>query len=178
MDESKRVELDDSVEYLFGFLFGARTAHTFSETRGLARWRRDLVRVFKAIDTALELNLRNADNRLRQELAQCLQTTTEELKRAASKDKLHTRAISSLIHIVFDVLGGLPNHRSRTGAIPRTFWKLDRYRSLIYSYSETQRAQLLRSTLTDDERLKAPLQDAKMIQWFKRRFPGRYLNVF
>jgi hypothetical protein len=178
MEDSKRVELDDSVEYLFASLFGARTAHTFSRTRGLTQWRKDLVRAFKAVDTALELNLRNADNRLRRQLAEFLQIAIEQLKHQPSKDKLHTRAISSLIRIVFDILGGLPNHLGRTGPIPRTSWKLDQYRSLIYSYSERQRAQLLRSTLTPDERLEAPLKDARMIEWFKDQFPERYLKVF
>ncbi|MFH1748209.1 MAG: hypothetical protein ABIG44_14335 [Planctomycetota bacterium] len=178
MEDSKRVELDDSVEYLFGRLFGAPTAHTFSRTRGFTQWRKDLVRVFGRIDTALDLNLRNADDRHRRELKEFLQITIEQLKNQPNKDKLHTRAISSLIRIVFDILGGLPNHWSRTGPIPRGSWKLDQYRSLIYSYSETQRAQLLLSTLDVDERFKRPLKDADAIQWFKEQFPEKYLSVF
>lgn len=178
MEDSKRVELDDSVEYLFGCLFGARTAHTFGGTRSLSQWRKDLVRVFTNIDKALDLNLRNADDQHRRELKEFLQITIEQLKNQPNKDKLHTRAISSLIRIVFDILGGLPNHRSRTGPIPRGSWKLDQYRSLIYSYSETQRAQLLLSTLDVDERFNRPLKDADVIRWFKNRFPERYLKVF
>ena len=172
--------MDDSAEYLFGRLFGASTAHTFSTTRALHRWRKDLVRAFRAIDSALDLNLRNADGQLRRQLSEFLDITIRELKRQKDKDKLHTRAISSLVRIVFEILGGLPDHWPRTGPIPRTYWKLDQYRSLIYAHSEAQRAQLLWSTLTEKERSQfpAPLNAAKAVAWFKEKRPKQYLSVF
>ena len=178
MQDSRRVELDDSVEYLFGALFGAETQHTFSRTRSLTRWRKDLVGAFRAINAAMELNLGNADQLLRRELEEYLRLTVTELKGQADKDKLNTRALCGLIRIIFLILGGLPNHRCQRRRAPRRSWKLDAHRSLIYVHSERQRAQLLRSTLSEDQRFKAPLNDAKMIAWFKHRFPDRYAEVF
>ena len=178
MKDLERVQLDDSVECLFGSLFGQRAANKFSSTRKLKQWKRDLVKLFTTINTALDLNLQNADNRLRQDLAGLLDQAIDELKQCENKDKLHTFAIDRLVRIVFHILGGLPDHHSRTASVPPTYWKLDQYRSLMYVYSEKQRAQLLRSMLKEDEWMNAPRRDCDLIEWFKRTYPERYLQVF
>ncbi len=176
-----------SFEYLMSSLFGMQFYHGFVGYLRLTIWKKELIKILKAVKRAIDLNI-DTDEFHRNELISRCDFGMRKLRESKYKDELDANMIESLIRIVFLLLGEMPeNARRRSTSNPKC-WKLDRARKITYVQTLQQKTWLILH-LARKKCEKAPDYDElweklcveyrgdhrRFIKWYKDTYPDKYL---
>ncbi|MCC6359696.1 MAG: hypothetical protein IT450_13200 [Phycisphaerales bacterium] len=165
--------IDDGIEHLVAQVFGPKASYQFTSSEiAVSQWRRLVERLFRSLKQAITENVVNTD---RAHVERLLELCDRDMAPETSKDRLNSLTIRTLVELVFELVGGQPDHTAASGRTTRHSWRLDHYRSIGYTHSLAQKALLLQST-TGESRV--PHNCREFIEKFRRDHPDKYSACF
>ena len=106
--------------------------------------RRTTLKTIKAIRYAVEENVKVIDTTHLRHIKSCIYSAEEKIKETKSENELFEVFIAFQGRLIFLLLGQAPKRRENF-TNRRESWRLDGYRTLIYTQNEEQKARLLDS---------------------------------
>jgi hypothetical protein len=181
------------LEHLMTFLFGKRSTHGLAGSHSIGTWKRNVQRITRAIRHAMYVNVDSGDLFHRKLLLGLCEQAGRDIGRAETKDEVNLLTIRYLVHLVFHLMGDMPDHWGRRVVNRSRDWRLDDNRKLIYAQTAEQKTRLIWS-LPETQEFKGiiPTKLAlwlkfrrdcgsdpnKFIEWFRREYQPVYLEVF
>jgi hypothetical protein len=181
------------LEHLMTFLFGKRSTHGLAGSHSMRAWKKQVQRIARAIRHAAYLNVDSGDLFHRNSLLRLCEQAESEISRARTNDEVNLLTIRYLVHMMFHLMGDMPNHWGRRAVNRSGDWRLDAHRKLIYTQTAEQKTNLIfhlpqirgfKGRIPDllDLNLKfrrdCRRDPRKFIEWFRREYQTVYLEVF
>jgi hypothetical protein len=181
------------LEHLMTFLFGKRSTHGLAGSHSMRTWKKHVQRIARAIRHAAYVNVDSGDLFHRNLLLRLCEQVEGEISRARTNDEINLLTIRYLVHMVFHLMGDMPNHWGRQAVNRSGDWRLDANRKLIYTQTAEQKKNLIFHLPVTHEfkgRIPNPLDlilkfrrdcrrdPRKFIEWFRREYQTVYLEVF
>ena len=185
-----RGELFLEFEHFLSFVFGKAGTH------GLAGYLRDdwsrkwLARLLAALRQYVAHNATRTDRLHREELRRLCDRACTEVRGYRDPDQRAAFAVLMLTRIVFELLGGQPNHWERRRVNRPQHWRLDAHRALAYSQSPYQKLRAIedavwrlpdRQERAEELRKKIrqhPNNPDAVLAWVRETRPESYLRLF
>ncbi len=179
-------------EYLLSYLFGKLNYHGYVGFKELNEWKKINRKVMNTVRKAICINTDTSDEWHKRELLKRCDLALDGIKGARSKDELNGKFISDLVHIIFELMGGFPDHWKYKGTSNPKCWKLNRFRSVNYSQSDEQKFAIIDRIIT--QRIFKEIPDSsklwtvyaidmkrnktKFLKWFKHKYNDVYRKIF
>src|SRR5947199_7277141 len=138
----RRIYTDIDFEHFLSRLFGKRAYHGFVGEHSLSTWKKELTRIVRTVQRAIRLNV-DTDDFHRDDMLETCERAIQNIKAANLPDEASTAMIKFSVAINFMLLGQLPDHWENDHVSHTKYWKLDRYRKLIYIRTPEHKANLL-----------------------------------
>lgn len=193
MRETRKVYAPLSMEYLFSEIFGSQTYHDFVGEHSFGKWKKEVLKLLKAIKKYILINLDTTDGLHKADLLMLCDQYEIDLKESKTIDQINLLAIEFLVKSNLMLMGMMPKHFFRNKVNRNEHYRLDRRRKVVYLQSNQQKVLTI-FDLTDDYRYAGKLPEynrltsvfnkdykrdsGKFIDWFKREYPEIYLEVF
>ena len=187
------VNVPISFEYLLSSLFGKRRYHGFVGLHTFKIWKKHIIKLIGAIQKSITVNVDSTDELNKKTLIRICERAIGEIKRAKRIENINMAMIECLTRLVFELMGGIPDHWDYKAVNRSEHWKLDHYRKLTYTQTTKQKACLILS-LADKQPYGSQLPSYRdlgqklwrdfrgnaneFVQWFKQNYPAVYTDVF
>ncbi len=186
------IYVDLDFETLLSSLFGKANYHGDSRSMTISDWKKRLIKIISSIEKGIKYNV-NSDTFHKDKLNLFCEKAKDEINRSRNINQINTETIYCLVTIIFYLLGDMPNNWDLKITNKINHWKLDEKRTLHYTQSPTQKANLIlnlsqNSTYNNilpeyselskkrfDEFYK---NDTKFMEWFKEIYPTVYMEIF
>ena len=125
-------------------LLGVDEWYRLKDSRDLKTWKRSLLRALNASKVAITVTVEVADDEWRAGVAEILERGKGDVARSQSFRELLSSFAACYLRLSFHQLGLAPQRKSRPGrisAIPSN-WRLNAYRSVLYTQTEEQKMRL------------------------------------
>jgi len=188
--EKEKINVSIGVEYFMRHLFG-KSYHHYVGSHDFKKWKKDMIKVLKSIDRAVDETIESTDKMHLQEIKKMIESGIESVESANSSDELNTKTMVCLSYTVFLILGRKPENIRKNSVSNKNCWKLNDYRTIHYSQNYEQKAKLLLSLpnhckYSENFKNKKPLIDVfseirnykDFVEWFKKEYPDIYLEIF
>lgn len=191
MNQNDIVTIPIEVENFLSLVLGKQSTHGLSGHHSRNIWRKYLRKLITHFEKHVRTNV-ITDNSHNQQLIFVIAQFKNSIDSKAEEAVL----ITSLFRLCFLLLGDMPNHwRKKIVNRPEHFM-LDRFRSVHYSQSPKQKADLIMKTyiepklVRNSERADAEKALLKyhrynrqrryyeFIEWFRGKYPDKYLELF
>ena len=122
-------------------LFGNPTYMRLKETASLSDWKKSTSQLLRAIELSIKATVTVADDDWRDAIADEIQLGLKLLQSVQHMDDLFCVLSATLTTIVFTQIGAMPKYRFTRKTVPLTerFWILNRYRTVQYVQTATQK---------------------------------------
>jgi hypothetical protein len=134
-DTSHRIMLKSAIEELLG-----RDAwYALKETTSLTPWRKNVLKLLKAIRISIETSVEIRDKAWMDAVNENLARGEEGIKASDDIDEMLSCFEATLLRQVFLQIGALPNRQGRPSvSLSKENWRLNGQRSVQYVQSQTQ----------------------------------------
>lgn len=182
-----------SFEYLLSSLFGRRRYHGFVGEHTFRIWKKHVMKLIGAIQKSITVNVNSPDELHKKTLIGICEQAIGEIRRAKRVENINVTTIECLTKLVFELMGGVPDHWDCKVINRSEQWKLDDYRTLSYTQTTRQRVRIIHS-LANRHAYSGQLpsyrdlwqkwwrdfgcNDSEFIQWFKQNYSTVYTAVF
>ncbi len=182
------VRIDDEVQYFLGFLFGSGHWHMPEFIRE-SSWKRYCQKMVGHLERYVRANV-NTDADHKEKIATVLNKLKDAAKEGLGREQL---LVAGLVELCLLLMGEMPLHDQKKRVGHPYHFQLDQFRSLGYSQSPRQKAELIyqRCILPriDDDKEAGRLDDlywvhvrkgrhAEFIEYFKLNRRDEYIKLF
>lgn len=189
----EKINISLQFENMLSLLFGKDNHHGDIGNMGNAEWKRNLLKIVKAIEKSVSQNVNFTDEYQRAEVYTILQQLKSKVSASKSINQTNHDTILGFTKIIFNILGRVPYNWEKKNTSKKELWKLNDFRTLGYTQNYTQKANLiihLSEYVDYNEGLppKRDLQkklymelnsnDFEFVEWFKECYPKTYLKIF
>lgn len=180
-------------QYLLSSLFGKRHYHGFVGLHGFKIWKKHIIKLIGAIQKSITVNVDSPDEIYKKTFIRICERAIGEIKQAKRIENINMAMIECLTRLVFELMGGIPDHWDYKVVNRLEHWKIDGHRTLVYTQTAKQKACLLVS-LADKRPYSSQLPRPRelnqklwvdfagnaneFILWFKQNYPTVYIDVF
>jgi len=179
-------------ETLLFSLFGKAYYHKDSGNMAIFDWKKRLIKIISSIEKGIKYNV-NSDTYHKDKLYLFCEKAKNEITKSNNINQINTETIYCLVTIIFYLFGDMPNNTNLKITNKINHWKFDENRTLYYTQSPTQKANLILNLSINssysnilpehselfkkrfDEFYK---NDIKFMEWFKETYPAAYMEIF
>lgn len=191
--EKDKISIPISFEFLLKTLFGNIVYHEFAREHKVYDWKTTILKMINAIRKSILVNLDITDDFHKNELLELCHIAEGKIKESKAKDAINVAAIENLIKIIFVLMGKIPDNYDKRVVNRLEYWKLNRYRKLIYTQTKSQKLNLILSlpnNLWYSDRFPEKLalfekyrtyfrgDVDKFIRWFKNKYKDISAEIF
>ncbi|MDK2801350.1 MAG: hypothetical protein PWQ70_2969 [Clostridiales bacterium] len=192
-DQSDRsIYIPISFEHLLSFLFGEKSYHGFVGIHEFGIWKKNILKIFRAIKKSILVNINIVDELHKTNLIELCNDAISNISKTKNKDKVNVLAIEYMTKIIFSLQGDIPDNWRRNIVNRDEYWKLNKYRQIVYTQNQKQKVNIILSLHNKypySERFADKLElinkygelehnDSEFIKWFKGKYPELYLELF
>jgi hypothetical protein len=184
--DAKFIDLSIPFESFLWKLFGKRMINIHGRCSE-HRWKSYLSKIGRSIEKSIELNI-ISDNFHKNQLYLHAAYIRELSK---SKEIIDPEIVYHLTAIIFQLLGGSPDHRDRSVVNQRDDYILRHMRTLYYSQTLPQKAKTIlmaskckpfsdyhKYDELEDKYYEFSRNSEEFINWYKDKYPKAYLKIF
>ena len=179
-----RITIPIEVEHFLSSVLGKQSTHGLTGHWPKSVWTKQLKRLIKFLERSIADNVQT-DRTHQDEIAFALQ----DLKDSVNRPPSETLVISALFRLCFLLLGSRPNNWNEKRLNRPDSYLLNRYRTVQFTQTEQQKAYLVLDTFFahGDEDDKGSLdymrvynwrKPTKFLEWFRSKYPNKYLKLF
>lgn len=192
-EKTESVYLNLDFEHLLSNLYGKSTTHGIVGMKDKTTWLKTILKVLSSIEKAINQSIETNDINHKNELSFLCYKTKENVEKASNINSINLEVISGLVKIIFILLGQMPNNWFKKIVNRPDSWKLNDFRTIIYTQNYTQKANLIiylsdKSAYNEGLPHKNDLNlilykdfqnnNQKFVDWFKQNYPNNYLKMF
>ena len=189
---NEEIYVNIDIENLLSSLFGKVNYHGDTGIMTTSVWKQRLIKIIGSIEKSILYNV-NSDTFHKDKLNLYCEKAKDEIKKSTNINQLNTETIYCLVKIIFYLLGDMPDNWDLKTTNKINHWKLDEYRTLYYTQSQEQKANLILnlsmnsaydnilpeySELSKKRFYEFNKNDTKFIEWFKETYPTVYMEIF
>jgi len=158
-----------------------------------SEWKKDLLKIIKYIKKTIKINIESDkyhENKLRN-----LLNLEERIKKHKEINDINIEIIEIFTIVIFELIGHSPEHLHWKHPYRDNFWKLDRFRKIIYLQSDLQKANLIIYIVDVIKKYKITIpakyyslgelysfkfksNPVIFLDWFKSEYPKFYCEIF
>lgn len=187
------ISLDYDFESLLSTLFGKEKNHGIVSAENNTSWAKHICRIFELIEKSINQNIVFSNNYQKSEISHVLSEVKVKISEKKSINSINQDTITGMSKIIFNLIGKMPDNWERKVINHPNHWRLDRYRTIYYSQTNRQKANLIMELAKhSDYNFGLPSKqelnhkfyrefkndEVRFIDWFKKNYPENYIKMF
>ena len=187
------IYLDINFEHLLSNLFGKSNYHSITGHYKSTTWAKYICKIFDAIEKSIDQNIAFSDNYQKSEFSRICTDTKSKIQANQNINSINHDTILGMSKIIFNLMGKMPDNWDRKVVNHPNHWRIDRHRTINYSQTTRQRANLIMElanhpdyssglpSIQDLNRkfyIELGNDEVKFIKWFKDNHPHNYIKMF
>ena len=189
----EKIHVSLQFENMLSLLFGKDNHNGDIGNMRNPTWKKNLLKIIKAIEKGISQNVNYTDEYQRVELYNILEQLKSKISASKSINQTNHDTILGFTKIIFNILGRFPYNWDKKNTSKKELWKLNDFRTLGYTQNYTQKANLIihvseyanyNEGLPPKRELQKKLymelkgNDFEFVEWFKKSYPNVYLKIF